>query len=62
MLLGIIVGCSAVRNLPKNGILLRKSNVIIDDKVAVDTVASIVQPKPNNRFLGIPFGLLLYQS
>jgi hypothetical protein len=23
---------------------------------------SIVQPKPNNRFLGIPFGLLLYQS
>tara|TARA_A100001011_G_scaffold134951_1_gene142293 strand:+ start:16211 stop:18685 length:2475 start_codon:yes stop_codon:yes gene_type:complete len=62
VLLGIIVGCSAVRNLPENGILLRKNNVIIDDKVAVDTVASIVQPKPNNRFLGIPFGLLLYQS
>lgn len=62
MLLGITVGCSAVRNLPKDGILLRKNTVIVDDQAAVDTVANIVQPKPNNRFLGIPFGLLLYQS
>ena len=62
MLLGITVGCSAVRNLPEDGILLRKNTVIVDDQAAVDTVANIVQPKPNNRFLGIPFGLLLYQS
>ena len=62
MLLGITVGCSAVRNLPEDGILLRKNTVIVDDQAAVDTIANIVQPKPNNRFLGIPFGLLLYQS
>ena len=62
MLLGITVGCSAVRNLPEGSVLLRKNTVIVDDQAAVDTVANIVQPKPNNRFLGIPFGLLLYQS
>lgn len=62
MLLGITAGCSAIRNLPDNDLLLRKNSVIVDDQVAVDTVLNIVQPKPNNRFLGIPFGLLLYQS
>ena len=62
MLLGITAGCSAIRNLPDNGLLLHKNSVIVDDQVAVDTVLNIVQPKPNNRFLGIPFGLLLYQS
>jgi outer membrane protein assembly factor BamA len=62
VLLGITVGCSAVRNLPEDGILLRKNSVTVDDQVAVDSVANIVQPNPNNRFLGIPFGLLLYQS
>jgi hypothetical protein len=62
VLLGIAVGCSAVRSLPEDGILLRKNTVIVDDQVAVDSVVNIVQPKPNNRFLGIPFGLLLYQS
>jgi hypothetical protein len=62
VLLGITAGCSAIRNLPDNGLLLRKNSVIVDDQVAVDTVLNIVQPKPNNRFLGIPFGLLLYQS
>jgi len=62
VLLGITVGCSAIRNLPEDGILLRKNSVFVDNQLAVDTVANIVQPKPNNRFLGIPFGLLLYQS
>ncbi|MFL2575986.1 MAG: hypothetical protein ACJ0QD_02295 [Flavobacteriaceae bacterium] len=62
VLLGITVGCSAVRNLPEVSVLLRQNTVIVDDQAAVDTVANIVQPKPNNRFLGIPFGLLLYQS
>jgi hypothetical protein len=62
VLLGITVGCSAIRNLPEDGILLRKNTVFVDDQVAVDSVANIIQPKPNNRFLGIPFGLLLYQS
>jgi hypothetical protein len=62
VLLGITAGCSAFRNLPKDGILLHKNSVTIDDQAAVDSVANIVQPNPNNRFLGIPFGLLLYQS
>jgi len=62
VLLGITVGCSAIRNLPEDSILLRKNSVFVDNRLAVDTVANIVQPKPNNRFLGIPFGLLLYQS
>ncbi len=62
VLLGITVGCSVNRNLPEGTVLLQKNKVIVDDKAAVDSVFNIVQPSPNNRFLGIPFGLLLHQS
>ena len=62
MLIAIIGGCSATKELSDEAPLLLKSNVFVNNEVAVDSVENIVQPTPNKRFLGIPFGLLLYQS
>ena len=62
MLSALILGCSATQHLPEGTVLLHKNTVIVDNEIAVDSVENIVQPKPNKRFLGIPFGLLLYQS
>jgi len=61
-LFAITVGCSVTQRLPKDTILLKKSEVLVDNKKAADSIENIIQPKPNKRFLGIPFGLLLYQS
>ncbi len=57
-----MVGCSVTKHLPPDAVLLKKNEVIVNGENAVDSVKNIVQPKPNKRFLGIPFGLLLYQS
>lgn len=57
-----MVGCSVTKRLPPDAVLLKKNEVIVNGESAVDSVENIVQPKPNKRFLGIPFGLLLYQS
>lgn len=62
MLSALILGCSATQHLPEGTVLLHKNTVLVDNEIAVDSVENIVQPKPNKRFLGIPFGLLLYQS
>ena len=56
------MGCSVTQRLPKDTVLLQKNEVFVDDKKAADSIKNIIQPKPNKRFLGIPFGLLLYQS
>lgn len=61
-LLAIGVGCSLTQHLPQDAVLLHKNDVKVNDEAAVDSVKNIIQPKPNKRFLGIPFGLLLYQS
>jgi len=57
-----MVGCSITKHLPQDTVLLKKNEVFVDEKNAVDSIKNIVQPKPNKRFLGIPFGLLLHQS
>lgn len=57
-----MVGCSVTKHLPQDTVLLKNSEVLVDGKKAADSVKNIIQPKPNKRFLGIPFGLLLYQS
>ena len=62
MLSALIIGCSATQYLPEGAVLLHKNMVVVDNEIAVDSVENIIQPKPNKRFLGIPFGLLLYQS
>ncbi|MEK9530745.1 MAG: outer membrane protein assembly factor, partial [Flavobacteriaceae bacterium] len=62
MLITIIHGCSTTKELSDEAPLLRKSDVFVNSEAAVDSVENIVQPTPNQRFLGIPFGLLLYQS
>lgn len=58
----MMAGCAVIKSLPPDTTLLQKNNVFVNDEVAADSVRNIVQPKPNNKFLGIPFGLLLYQS
>lgn len=55
-------GCSVIKRLPQDAVLLQKNEILVNGERAVDSVKNIVQPKPNKRFLGIPFGLLLYQS
>lgn len=55
-------GCSVTKELKNEAPLLQSSKVFVNNEVAVDSIENIVQPKPNQRFLGIPFGLLLYQS
>ena len=61
-LLAFVVGCSVTKHLPQGTVLLQKNEVAVNGESAVDSVKNIVQPTPNKRFLGIPFGLLLYQS
>jgi len=54
--------CSATKDLTDQAPLLLSSKVFVNNELAVDSIENIVQPKPNQRFLGIPFSLLLYQS
>ncbi len=61
-LLAFVVGCSVTKRLQPDAILLQKNEILVNGESAVDSVKNIVQPKPNKRFLGVPFGLLLYQS
>ena len=61
-LLAFVVGCSVTKRLQPDAILLQKNEILVNGESAVDSIKNIVQPKPNKRFLGIPFGLLLYQS
>ena len=61
-LLAFALGCSVIKRLPQDTLLLKKNEVVVNGEAAVDSVKNIIQPKPNKSFLGIPFGLLLYQS
>ena len=56
------MGCSVTKHLPQDAVLLQKNEILVNGEHAVDSVKNIIQPKPNKRFLSIPFGLLLYQS
>jgi outer membrane protein assembly factor BamA len=57
-----MVGCSVTKQLPDGTVLLNKNELLVNEKNAVDSLKNIIKPNPNKRFLGIPFGLLLYQS
>lgn len=57
-----MVGCSVTKQLPDGTVLLNKNELSVNEKNAVDSLKNIIKPNPNKRFLGIPFGLLLYQS
>lgn len=57
-----MVGCSATKQLPNDTVLLKKNELLVNEKNAVDSLKNIIKPNPNKRFLGIPFGLLLYKS
>ena len=61
-LLAFAVGCSVIKRLPQDTALLQKNELFVNGEATADSVKNIIQPKPNKRFLGIPFGLLLYQS
>jgi outer membrane protein assembly factor BamA len=61
-LFALAMGCSVTKHLPQDAVLLQKNEILVNGEHAVDSVKNIIQPKPNKRFLSIPFGLLLYQS
>ena len=57
--------CHVTKNIPKGEFLLRKNTVLIEGtKVAISSaeINEIIRQKPNSRFLGIPFKLILFNS
>ena len=60
-------GCHTTRHLDNNQFLLKKNRVVLrsDHKIAgrsevKDNLSKMILQKPNSRFAGIPFKLLLY--
>lgn len=57
----IIYSCSPLMRVPDDEMLLVKNEIIIDNqKVAEDSIQSLLYQKPNSSFLKIPIRLYLY--
>ncbi len=57
----ILISCNLVKHVPEGEYLLEKNIILVNDKPnnALE-LQSYLQQKPNQRILGIPFSLLIY--
>ncbi|MEO5647821.1 MAG: hypothetical protein ABIQ56_05630, partial [Chitinophagaceae bacterium] len=68
MVMMAIASCSATKNIPAGDALYTGATVKIEDnkvgrseiKILESDLKSITRPKPNSKFFGIPFKLLIY--
>ena len=57
----IIISCDATKRVPNGKYLLEKNKVIVNDKkTSKQEVISFLRQKPNQKVLGFPFSLHLY--
>jgi outer membrane protein insertion porin family len=69
VILFVFASCSAVKTVPKGDYLYLGAEVTIEDtnnsrrketKALSNELEGVIRPKPNSRFLGIPFKLWIY--
>ena len=59
--LTVIVSCDATKRVPEGKYLLEKNTLIINDKkTSNQEIRSFLRQKPNQKILGVPFSLHLY--
>ncbi len=57
----LIVACDATKHVPENNHLLEKNTIIVNgQKESSQKLYSFLRQKPNQKILGIPFSLHLY--
>ncbi len=64
----LVVSCNLTKNVPKGDALYTGASIKVDDSTlskkeknkVVDFSEHLPRPKPNSKFLGIPFKLILY--
>ena len=57
----VIISCNATKRVAEGDYLLEKNNVIVNDKkTSRPEVLSFIRQKPNQKVLGFPFSLHLY--
>ena len=57
----MLISCNLVKHVPDGEYLLEKNTVLVNDKVSGSKeLQSYLQQRPNQRVLGIPFSLLIY--
>ena len=64
-LLFFLGACHVTKNVPSGYYLLKKNKVVINGTLSSEInseINSIIRQQPNQRILGIPFKLLLYNS
>ncbi len=63
VLLWGVSSCNITRNVPKNYFLFKSNEISIDNKsISKDEVLSVLKQIPNEKSLGIPFKLIVYNS
>lgn len=61
LLLIFLISCNIVKHVPEGEYLLEKNSILVNDKPNSSIeLESYLQQKPNQRILGIPFSLLIY--
>lgn len=61
LLLVILISCNVVKHVPDGEYLLERNTILVNDKQNSSLeLQSYLQQKPNQRILGIPFSLLIY--
>jgi hypothetical protein len=61
LLVILIVACDATKHVPENDYLLEKNTIIVNNqKKSSQKLYSFLRQKPNQRILGIPVSLHLY--
>ncbi len=64
-LLFFLVACHVTKNVPNGYYLLKKNKIVINSdqaNVITSEINSIIRQQPNQRILGIPFKLFLFNS
>jgi outer membrane protein insertion porin family len=63
LLILILSSCGQYKSLQKSQFLLRSNKLEIEgEKTLKEDLKSFIRQKPNKRLLGIPYGILIYQS
>ncbi len=61
VLVMLIVACDATKHVPENSYLLEKNTIIVNEqKKSTRKLYSFLRQKPNEKILGIPFSLYVY--
>ena len=59
----ILVGCSVHKSIDDERYLLNENIIIYNgERTNVDSLRRLISQKPNNKLLGIPLKLMLYQA